>query len=316
MAKPNTRFGLNNMAAYYNEIDPAAAQWLRNLIAKGLIAAGDVDERSIVDVKADDLKGYTQHHFFAGIGGWSLALRMAGWPDDKPVTTGSCPCQPFSTAGKQKGKNDERHLWPAWFKLIREYKPSVIYGEQVAASLTHGWLDEVFDDLEREGYTCGAAIVPACGVGKPHKRDRLWFVGYSKLPRPHGGSIAGSTRKSEKEGRVQQLERPDTSFDVADTNSAGLQGHRRHEPEYDAQGRQEQDGYAGEADIQWVECPDGKPRPVKSTVRLLVNGLSGRVAIVLPSGETQEYNRSIALKGLGNAIVPSVAAKFVEASGL
>ncbi len=153
---------------------------LRQLIRDGLIAAGDVDERSIIDVRADDLKGYTQCHFFAGIGGWSVALRLAMWADDRSVWTGSCPCQPFSSAGKQKGKADERHLWPVWFRLIGECKPAIVFGEQVAAAIAHGWWDDVADDLESEGYACGAAVLPACSVGKPHKRDRLWFVGNAR----------------------------------------------------------------------------------------------------------------------------------------
>ncbi len=74
-------------AAYYNEIDPFAAQWLRNLIAAGHIAPGEVDERSIEDVTPDDLRGFTQCHFFSGIGVWSHSLRLAGWPDDRPVWT-------------------------------------------------------------------------------------------------------------------------------------------------------------------------------------------------------------------------------------
>jgi len=100
------------MPAYYNEIDPFAVEWLRELINQNLIPPGDVDDRSICEVQPVDLLGYTQHHFFAGIGGWSYALRLAGWPDDREVWTGSAPCQPFSTAGSQKGKDDDRHLAP------------------------------------------------------------------------------------------------------------------------------------------------------------------------------------------------------------
>lgn len=164
------------MAAYYNEIDPFAAAWLRELIKDGQIADGEVDERSITDVRADDLRGFIQCHFFAGIGGWSYALRLAGWPDDRPIWTGSCPCQPFSSAGSQKGGSDDRHLWPYWSRLIQECCPSTIFGEQVEGAIKHGWLDAVFDDLERHGYACGAACVPAAAIGAPHVRQRLWFV--------------------------------------------------------------------------------------------------------------------------------------------
>ncbi|MGL4667077.1 MAG: DNA cytosine methyltransferase [Saezia sp.] len=163
---------------YYNENDKQAAQWLRNLIQDGMLPQGDVDERSIEDVCASDLKGFTQHHFFAGIGGWSEALRLAGWQANQPVWTGSCPCQSFSSAGQQKGFDDPRHLWPVWFKLIEECRPPVIFGEQVAAAIKHGWLDLVQNDLERENYACGALVLPACSVGAPQKRDRLWFMAY------------------------------------------------------------------------------------------------------------------------------------------
>lgn len=141
------------MPAYYNEIDPHAAQWLRKLIADGHIAPGDVDERSIVEVRPDDLRGYEQCHFFAGIGGWSLALRLAGWPDHRPVWSGSCPCQPFSSAGNKKGKADERHLFPVWFRLIKAVQPAIIFGEQVASAIGHGWLDDVAEDLESVRFT-------------------------------------------------------------------------------------------------------------------------------------------------------------------
>lgn len=164
------------MTAYYNEIDPFAAQWLRNLINAGHIAPGVVDTRSIEEVTANDLKGFTQCHFFAGIGVWSYALRRAGWPDDRPVWTGSCPCQPFSACGKRQGKDDERHLFPTWFRLISECRPDVIFGEQVASKDGLGWLDDVRDHLERSGYAFAGFDLCAAGFGAPHIRQRLFWV--------------------------------------------------------------------------------------------------------------------------------------------
>lgn len=163
---------------YYNEFDPYAAQWIRNLIAAKHIPKGHVDERSIVDVEAADISEFTQCHFFAGIGGWSLAARLAGWPDDRELWTGSAPCQPFSVAGRQGGQKDERHLWPEYFRLIGARRPAVVMGEQVAAAVGKNWLDGVFDDLESIHYACGATVIPACAVDAPHRRDRLWFVGH------------------------------------------------------------------------------------------------------------------------------------------
>ncbi len=196
------------MTAYYNEYDRRAAAWLRELIATGLIAPGDVDERSIVDVTASDLRGYTQCHFFAGIGGWSYALRLAGWEDDCPVWTGSCPCQPFSCAGKQLGEADSRHLWPEFYRLIRECKPAIVFGEQVASKAGLQWLDGVCLDLEDAGYACGASDLCAASVGAPHIRQRLFWVAYATTPGRgalHGPDIPDRQAHSDRPGYDSRL---------------------------------------------------------------------------------------------------------------
>lgn len=300
---------------YYNEFDPKAAQWLRNLVAAGLIPQGVVDERSIKEVEPDELKRYTQCHFFAGIGGWSYALQLADWSEDRPVWTGICPCQPFSTAGKQKGKADERHLWPVWFRLIRECRPPVVFGEQVAAAVTHEWLDEVSTDLESENYAIGSAIIPACGVGSPHKRDRLWFVADARSEKPFGLS---ETKEREKKISIG-CER-DITCDVANPDNQRLQGHGGFVKQHDQAGWQEQTGLFAEAGFwhgEWIVCPDGKQRLIEPSIRLLAHGVSGRMAVQRTNecgeAEVHWYNRVAALKAFGNAIVPQVAAEFIKA---
>ncbi len=173
------------MASYYNETDPYCVQWLLNLIYAGLIPAGDVDPRPIQEVQPDELLGYTQCHFFAGIGGWPCAARLAGWPDERPLWTGSCPCQPFSVAGDGRGSADPRHLWPDFFRIIRAGRPARLVGEQVAGPAGYAWFDGVGSDLEGEGYACRAVDIPACSVNAPHIRQRLYWLanlGDARLP--------------------------------------------------------------------------------------------------------------------------------------
>jgi DNA (cytosine-5)-methyltransferase 1 len=269
------------MAAYYNEIDPYAAQWLRNLIAGGHIAPGDVDERSILDVKPDDLRGYTQCHFFAGIAGWSLALRLSLWPDERPVWTGSCPCQPFSAAGKGKASGDERHLWPHWFELIRACRPPVIFGEQVEAAIGWGWLDLVFSDLEEEGYAVGAAVLPACGVGAPHIRQRLWFTGTICQGCNGTGWQLTDTRY------------PRRCRGVANAPHNGWPRQQGTRP-----GRA-RTTHSQWNNLLWLPCTDGKQRPTQPGIFPLAHGVPARVA---------------KLRAAGNAIVPQVAAEFIKAT--
>lgn len=191
------------MTAFYNEIDNYAADWLENLIAAGEIAPGVVDRRPIQEIEAYELAGFTQCHFFAGIGVWSGALRAIGWPDDRPIWTGSCPCQPFSAAGKQKGFSDERHLWPAWFNLIAQQKPDVIVGEQVDGAFD--WIDLVSSDMEKENYAFGTGIICAAGFEGAHIRHRNYFValansGFSTGKRD-AGSFSGAQTEISRENR-------------------------------------------------------------------------------------------------------------------
>ena len=170
------------MTAFYNEIDPFAAHLLRTQIAQGVIAPGVVSEKSIKDLTADDLQGFTQVHLFAGGGLWSAASRSAGWSDDRPLWTASCPCQPFSQAGQGRGVDDPRHLWPDVDRLINEARrrlwnrPPPIVGEQVAGSAGYHWFDGVRTDLARQGYGARVVDFPACAVDAPHIRQRLYWA--------------------------------------------------------------------------------------------------------------------------------------------
>ena len=237
--------------AYYNEFEPYAAQWLRNLIAKGLIADGYVDERDIRDVEPDDLRDFGQCHFFAGIGGWSLALRRAGVDDGEPVWTGSCPCQPFSAAGKGLGFDDERHLWPTFHWLIAQRRPHLVFGEQVSSPDGRRWLDLVQTDMEGLGYACGALVAPAAGVGAPHARHRTYWCAVANT----ASGLAGH-RDLQRSGQLG-LQPQGRS---AGEGSGGADGLA------DADGRQ-CDGFAGrqgrERDGQaagWVEGHGGAER--------------------------------------------------------
>jgi DNA (cytosine-5)-methyltransferase 1 len=290
---------------YYNEFDPFAAAWLQKLMDADLIPSGVIDTRSIHDVQPEDVIGYDQCHFFAGIGGWAYALRLSNW-GDRPVWTGSPPCQPYSTAGKQKGKNDDRHLFPEWFRLIKECKPDTIFGEEVSSAIAFGWLDDAFNDLEAEGYTCGAAVLPACSVGAPHKRDRLWFVGNAE----HDGQPAATQQGSDRSSvcdNAKGAHCTSESAGASDTrnvptamgnpNSTGLQGQWGLEQQHDPQGREATKRHHWSSGV-YINCPDGKSRLIEPTIPLLADGLSNRMGV---------------LRGIGNAIVPQVAAQFVNA---
>jgi DNA (cytosine-5)-methyltransferase 1 len=297
-----------------NEIDPFPAQWQRNLMAEGLIPAAEVDERSILDVTPAQLAGYRQCHFFAGISVWPLALRIAGFPEDREVWTGSCPCQPFSAAGKGKGAADERHLWPAWHWLIEQCRPELVLGEQVASADGLAWLDLVASDLEGTGYTLGVVDTCAAGFGAPHIRQRLYWMAYANDARPQGRRIGGN-------GTAERAVGPrGVAGGLVDANGGdacaeGLQRGREHgrEPQDggaprggDRGARAETAGYVDRTgptnglwrDADWLACRDGKWRPVEPGTFPLAHGVAGRVG---------------RLRAYGNALCVTQVAEFVAA---
>jgi DNA (cytosine-5)-methyltransferase 1 len=165
------------MQTYYNDNDRYCSEWLTNLVNDGRLPKGKVDARDIREIKAKEIESFTHAHFFAGIGGWALALEYAEWPKDRQVWTCSTPCQPFSSAGKKRGFEDERHLWPVFYRLIRECRPATIFGEQVASATQ--WLAQVKTDLEAVDYAVGVMPLEAVHIGAPHRRSRIYFVAHA-----------------------------------------------------------------------------------------------------------------------------------------
>jgi DNA (cytosine-5)-methyltransferase 1 len=304
---------------YYNENDPKAAAWLRELIAAGHIPHGIVDERSIADVRKSDLDGYTQFHTFCGIGGWPYALKLAGWPEDQPVWTGSCPCQPFSQSGKGLVDADERHLWPAFRTAIAECRPPIIFGEQTAGKDGRIWLAGVRADLEALGYGVGAADLCAASVGAPHIRQRLYWMAYTRSSRPFGTRTGPQRERREalgssvsgSDGRAAHTARGGLGINGS---TPGGCGHTDFRGEVErlgdaADSRSQGRGLRSGGDtgqlspwssgFEVVQCTDGKARRFESGSFPLADGVPARVG---------------RLRGYGNAIVPQVAAEFIRAA--
>lgn len=274
----------------YNEIDPFACNWLRNLIKHKHLPPGIVNPTPIQDLNHVTSK---TAHCFCGIGGWPLALKLAGWPPSRPVWTGSCPCQPFSVAGKQLGTEDPRHLWPAFFNLITKSKPDTIFGEQVAGKAGRLWLSGIRLDLESLGYAFGAADLTAAGVGAPHIRQRLYWVA-SKTWNPANPKPI-----------------PLDPARMADVPLPRLEGRRSEPPRRSSIGGQTTrlEYPAGDGRLQrgakssWrgavPRCgQDGKWRAVEPGIFPLSHGVSNRVG---------------KLRGAGNAIIVPLAVEFVKA---
>ena len=316
-------------ANYYNEHDRFKAEWLRKLMETGAIAAGEVDERDIQDVQASELRGFVQCHFFAGIGVWSYALGAAGWPDDTAVWTGSCPCQSFSSSGQRRGFSDQRHLWPAWFRLIRELRPEHVLGEQVASKDGLAWFDVVSSDLEGAGYIVGAADTCAAGYGAPMLSQRLYFVaeaagercreagqcGEQSAQRDGDGGESRRLETANGNGRprrkssapakppVDQL-RSCVARELGAPDGGGLQGlgsEGQAERRQIAERPADVSGGAVRgfwANAEWIRCRDECLRPIEPGTFPLAHGVANRVG---------------KLRGYGDALCAEQAKGFIEA---
>lgn len=272
---------------------------------------------------------------FSGIGGFELAAQWMGWnnifnceweefprqvlrhhfPESKQygdikefratayaggldILTGGFPCQPYSLAGQRKGKDDERHLWPEMLRIVRECAPRYVVGENVRGLV--GWngglvFEEVCADLESEGYEVQPFVLPACGVGAPHRRDRVWFVAHAN----HKGGSNRHGQVQRTHGEVRQRDNGAKSC-YADVNFASNSVRRGERQNY----RHRESGQPNEKskDTNWKDFP---------TVPFVCGGDDG-----LPEqldGITLLKWRRESIKAYGNAIVPQVAYQIFKA---
>lgn len=308
------------MNTFYNEIDPFCCAWLSNLMDAGHITPGKIDDRSIRDVRPDDVRGFERVHLFAGIGIWDHALTAAGWRGE--VWTGSCPCQPFSVAGAGRGTDDERHLWPEFYRLISECRPDAIIGEQVSGGAGRAWLDLVSNDLESRRYAVAAADLSSAGVGAPNIRQRLYWVAYTdgrdtsaerqQCGGEHGLFTDGNAglRLAYTDGQHgsgawdAESQRSSHASGMGNASGAGCEG-RKCETET-VEGRKAGRSVtepSGPLDpwrgLEWIDCLDGKARPTQPGLFPLAARHPGDVG---------------RLRAYGNAINAKVAQTFVEAA--
>jgi len=284
----------------------------------------------------------THLDLFSGIGGFALAAGWAGfetigfcdnepyaqavlkkhWPnvpihgDIKTLNgtayrgvtllTGGFPCQPFSNAGKRRGKDDDRYLWPQMLRVIQEARPDWIVGENVVGVIGLA-LDQVCSDLEAEGYEVEPIIIPACGVDAPHRRDRIWIVGNSKFnghsaSEKRGGLLYKSEKQTRKIEERQSSGASGSSENVADSK-CDAEGGTHRENEWKSKPRWENKNV-----IKWNEMGSNTTNSGKNeqpgiwlaepSICRVANGI---------------LNRAYRIKGLGNAIVPQVAYQIIKA---
>lgn len=281
---------------------------------------------------------------FSGIGGFDLAAEWMGWENifhceiaefprkilkyhfpksicyedikktdftkhrgEIDIISGGFPCQPYSNAGKRKGKDDDRHLWPEMLRVIREIQPRFVVGENVAGLLSwnNGMVfNEIITDLENEGYETQAFLIPACATNAPHRRDRVWFVAYSNgtKQRNNIGENIGEEREIRwgKESNVFGELRGDGN--LADTDSSNNKTWTQRKI-LGQQNRQKTNGYSYvECRKQWENFPTQSP---------ICGGDDG-----IPTeldGITFSKWRNESIKGYGNAVVPQVVYQIFKA---
>ena len=255
--------------------------------------------------------GLSKPVLFCDIEPWSRQILNKHWPDvpiaedvkvlandpdkhvpDCEILTAGYPCQPFSVAGARRGAEDDRHIWPEIFTIIKRKRPTWTVFENVYGHISMG-LDEVLSDLEGENYAVRPFVIPACAVDAPHRRDRVWIIARNVANAK--GLHGNVSRKHSEQGQRQepQLGNNSGSDNVANADSQRQQGSWLHgRPQHKTENKNRQADRANDSSQEnaqfWLPEP-----PV------------GRVANGIP-------RRVDRLRGLGNAIVPQIAQRIGE----
>ncbi len=281
--------------------------------------------------------GLSQPILFCDINSWCRDILNKHWPNvpitedvkelaDDPAAVPDCdiltagyPCQPFSVAGDRQGEEDDRHIWPHIRKIVAYKRPTWVVFENVYGHVSMG-IDKVLTDLETDGYTTRTFVVPACGVNAPHRRDRVWIVGYTEHARPsatevtrgaeetsdrgeEGQDTPGQSQRTGEPGNDGSLETSARTGDVGNPSGGRQRGFNggRH-------GQKSSDGCSDVPDTSRARCEEqwwGEPTQTQYEAAQrgdwwLSEPPLGRVAYGIP-------NRVDKLTGLGNAIVPQIA---------
>jgi len=207
--------------------------------------------------------------------------------DSIDIITGGYPCQPFSIAGRQKGEQDPRHLWPEYFRLVKELRPTWVIGENVSGHIKLG-LDTVIEDLESEDYSVRPFSISASSIGANHQRERIWILAHSRRSQWPRAELRGENENETRQENANQFERSSSTseVDVADTNDERLQrqwqSRNQFTPRFNSSSESSEEGQRTVGQGWWESEPN-----------------MGRVAHGIPK-------RVDRLKSLGNSLVPQI----------